>query len=58
MTEKTDILSMTLPQLQQFVLKLGEPGFRAKQIYQWLHQKLVADFSAMTNLSASLRVRL
>lgn len=58
MTEKTDIKSMTLPELQQFVLGLGEPKFRAKQIYQWMHQKLVTDFSAMTNLSAALRERL
>lgn len=58
MTEKTDLKSLTLPLLQEFVQRLGEPGFRAKQIYQWLHRKLVTDFSAMTNVSAALRERL
>ena len=57
--EKTDLLSLPLPRLTQWVTEeLGEPGFRAKQIYQWLHQKQVTEFSAMTNLSAALRGKL
>ena len=49
--EQQDILSMTLPELQAAVQELGEPKFRAKQIFNWLHQKRVTDFSEMTTLS-------
>lgn len=53
--EKTDIKSLTLKELEQVLLEMGEKKFRAKQIYQWLHQKLACDFGEMTNLSSSLR---
>ena len=45
-----DILSLNTQQLQEEIKKLGEKPFRAKQIYDWLHQKLVDDFALMTNL--------
>ncbi|MCH5267855.1 MAG: 23S rRNA (adenine(2503)-C(2))-methyltransferase RlmN [Lachnospiraceae bacterium] len=56
--EKADIKSMTLPQLQEFVEELGEKKFRAGQLYQWMHQKLVTQVSQMTNLPAEFRKRL
>ena len=56
--KKTDLLGLTLPQLQQWLVERGEAAFRAKQIYNWLFQRLVIDFSAMTNLSLALRTRL
>ena len=56
--KKTDLLGLTLPQLQQWLVERGEPTFRAKQIYNWLFQRLVTDFSAMTNLPLGLRNRL
>ena len=56
--EQQDILSMTLPELQAAVQELGEPKFRAKQIFNWLHQKRVTDFSEMTTLSLTFRERL
>ena len=34
---------------------IGEKSFRAKQIYQWLHQKLITSFDDMTNLSKAIR---
>ena len=57
-TKKTDLLGLTLPELQQWLVERGEAPFRAKQIYQWLFQRLVTDFSAMTNLSLALREKL
>ena len=48
---KVDIKSLNLKELTAFVEELGEKGFRAKQIYQWLHVKQVSDFSEMTNIS-------
>lgn len=56
--EKTDIKSMDLQELQSFVEKLGEKKFRAKQLYLWMHQKLVRDFGEMTNLSKAFREKL
>ena len=56
--KKTDLLSLTLPQLQQWFVERGEPPFRGKQLFSWLYQRLVTDFSAMTNLPQSLRSQL
>ncbi len=56
--EKRDILSMSYEELQSAVKDLGEPSFRAKQIYGWLHQSCVTSFDEMTNLSKALRQKL
>lgn len=53
-----DIKSLTLPELQEEMEKLGEKGYRAKQIYSWMHEKLADGFEEMTNLSGALRERL
>lgn len=53
-----DIKSLTLPELQEEMEKLGEKGYRAKQIYSWMHEKLADRFEEMTNLSGALRERL
>ena len=54
--EKTDIRSMTLDELECFVMDgLGDKKFRARQIYDWMHVKLVQSFDEMTNLSKNLR---
>ena len=55
MTERKDIRGMTLPELTEDLLAMGLPKFRAGQVYSWLHQKYVHDFSDMTNLSKDLR---
>ena len=57
-TQKTDLLTLTLPQLQQWFVERGEPAFRAKQVYSWLYQHLSNDFAEMTNLPQALRRRL
>ena len=54
----TDIKSMTLLELERFLADLGQPKFRGKQIFSWLHEKQVLSFAEMTNLPASLRERL
>jgi 23S rRNA (adenine2503-C2)-methyltransferase len=56
--KKTDLLSLTLPQMQQWFVERGEPPFRAKQLYSWLYQRLVTDFSVMLNLPQALRSQL
>lgn len=52
---KKDILSMNLAELTEEILALGQPKFRAKQIYRWLHKVFVTDFSQMSDLSLELR---
>ena len=54
---KQDIKSMTLAELQEAFAALGEPGFRAKQVFTWLHRG-ATSFEAMTNLSKPLREKL
>lgn len=50
-----NILDYDLEQLQAVMADRGEKPFRAKQIYEWLHVKLVTDFQEMTNLSVKLQ---
>lgn len=47
------VSSYTLEKLTGFVTGLGQPAFRAKQLFSWLHEKHVQEFSAMTNLPKS-----
>lgn len=53
----TDIKSMTQQELSLFFKELGEPAFRAKQAFTWLHRGAVS-FEDMTNLSKPLREKL
>ena len=53
----TDIKSMTQQELARFLKELGEPAFRAKQVFTWLHRG-VTSFDDMTNLSKPLREKL
>ena len=53
-----DIKSLNLEQLTEELLNIGEKKFRAKQIYSWIHEKLVDSFDEMTNLSKDLREKL
>ncbi len=52
---KKDIKSMTLSELTEEFTALGEKAFRARQMYQWMHEKLARDYEEMSNLPKSLR---
>ena len=56
--EKIDIKSLTLSELTERIVDMGEPKFRAKQIYEWLHKKQVRSFSEMTNISSKFQQNL
>lgn len=47
----------TLDELQKIIVDLGEPKFRAKQIFKWVH-KGVESFDMMTDLSKNIRLKL
>ena len=54
----TDIKSMDLVELKEFVKGLGEPEFRAKQLFEWIHKSLIYSFDECTNISKAFRERL
>jgi len=49
---------MTPAELEGFLQELGEPRFRAKQLFQWVQAKGVKSFGDMTNIPAGLRAKL
>ena len=53
----TDIKSMTQSEITDALLGMGEPAFRGKQVFLWLHRG-VTGFDEMSNLSKALRARL
>jgi 23S rRNA (adenine2503-C2)-methyltransferase len=55
---KTDIRSLSFPELSDYFIAAGEKVFRARQVYEWLWQKSAHSFDEMTNLSKDLRARL
>ena len=53
----TDIKSMTQEEITDALRAMGEPAFRGKQVFSWLH-KGATDFAEMNNLSKPLREKL
>ena len=51
---RRDIKSLTLSELKEQMESMGEKSFRAKQMYEWMHKKLVAEYEEMTNIPAAL----
>lgn len=56
--EKIAIRDLSLEELTEKVVALGDKKFRAKQIHEWLWQKSVRSFDEMSNLSKELRTQL
>ncbi len=52
---KTDIRSMYISEIADWLTANGFPKFHAKQIFTWLHQKMVLSFEEMTDLPKKLR---
>ena len=57
-TEKLNLLGMSQGELEALLADLGEKPYRARQLLQWMYQRGVTDFDAMTDLSKSLRAKL
>lgn len=53
-----DIRTLSLDQLKEYFLTLGEKPFRAKQVYEWLWSKNLHSIDEMTNLSKELREKI
>lgn len=52
-----DLKSMTLQEITDLMKSMGEPAFRGKQVFSWLH-KGARSFNEMSNLSKNLRDKL
>ena len=55
---KTDIKSLNLDELKNMLKDMGEPAFRAGQLYDWIHVKMVSDYYEMTNIPKGLKEKL
>ncbi len=53
-----NLLGLSPAELVEFFASLGEKPFRARQLMQWIYQRRVHEFDAMTDLSRDLRARL
>ena len=51
MSEKINLLNLNQQELEELVVSLGIKKFYGKQIFIWLHQKIVRDLNEITNLS-------
>jgi 23S rRNA (adenine2503-C2)-methyltransferase len=49
---------MTLEEMEEFFVNIGESRYRAKQIYKWIYGKKITDFDKMTDISKNLRSKL
>jgi len=58
LTPPIDLRSLSSDQLGEWMVSIGEPKYRAKQIYQWLWKKKVTDLAQMSDLSKPLREKL
>lgn len=56
--KKIDIRSLSTDTLKQHFVAIGEPTFRARQVYEWLWSKACLSFDEMSNLPKSLREKL
>jgi 23S rRNA (adenine2503-C2)-methyltransferase len=54
----TNLIDLTFHELESLIVSLGEPPYRARQVWQWLWQKRCREIAAMTDVSKVLRARL
>lgn len=56
--EKINLLNYSRTDLEALMVSFGEKPFRAHQLFKWIHQVGLSDFSEMTNLSKAFREKL
>lgn len=57
-TAMTNLIDLTFHELETLIVSLGEPPYRARQVWQWLWQKGCRDIALMTDVSKALRAKL
>lgn len=58
MSEKNHLTALTTDELAEFVQNIGEPKYRAKQIFKGLHKRRLQTFDEMTDLPKNFREKL
>lgn len=53
-----DLKSLTLDELQDAFVAMGEKPFRAKQVFEWYHKKLVSTYEEMKNISKTIQEKM
>ena len=56
--KKIQLKGLTLTELEEYFVSIGESKFRGKQVYNWMYNHLAVDFSEMQNISKELRQKL
>jgi 23S rRNA (adenine2503-C2)-methyltransferase len=55
---KINLLGLSRPELESYVVSLGAKPFRARQLMKWMYRKGVSDFGNMTDLARDFRAKL
>ena len=55
---KRTLKGLTLKELRDYFISIGEPGFRAEQVFKWVYGDMVDGFDELNNLPKSLRQKL
>ncbi|MEM1269624.1 MAG: 23S rRNA (adenine(2503)-C(2))-methyltransferase RlmN [Bacteroidota bacterium] len=55
---KTDLKALSRAELEAFVKTQGQPAFRSRQLFSWMHGKGASSFEAMSNLPKAFRAKL
>ncbi len=55
---RADLAEMERADLEEFLAGLGEDRFHARQVFQWVYKRGIAEFARMSDLSKSLRAKL
>jgi 23S rRNA (adenine2503-C2)-methyltransferase len=52
------LYDLSLPELEAQIVALGQPKYRARQVWEWAYRHLVASYDEMRNVPAALRAQL
>ncbi len=55
---RPNLIGMDRDDMNAFLSEMGEPAFRAKQLFQWIYNRGVTEFDGMTNMAKPLRAKL
>jgi 23S rRNA (adenine2503-C2)-methyltransferase len=56
--KRANLIGLSREELAAELATIGEPSFRARQLWQWIYHRGVSDFADMTNLAKSFRAQL
>ena len=56
--EQTELLGLNMAELEQYMVSLGEPAYRGRQLHKWIYTRDVSSFYEMSDIPKELRHRL